>query len=224
MARAEANVVIGNNSAELGCQVVQAILERGGRAVFRQTDVTKAEDVKALVACAVEQFGRLDVAFNNTGFDRKPVPLAEPTEEDVSILFDVNVKGVFLCMKYEIEQMLKNGGGVIVNNSTIFGLDAYANRFIYLATKRAVSGMVKGAAREFATKGIRVNAVAPGPIDEMTLSKGTGGNPYAYAGFVPMGRMGRPEEIAAAVVWLCSDAASFVTGHTLPVEGGVWAP
>ena len=223
MAEAGASVVIGNRNVERGEEVVQIIKSRNAKAVFQKTNVTQASSVEALVALAVSEFGRLDIAFNNAGIDGSHLPLAEQSEADVSELLDVNILGVWLCMKYEISQMLKNGGGAIVNNSSIFGLTGYPGWSVYTATKHAVTGMTKAAALEYAQKGIRINAVGPGPIETSLLSNGTGGEPNSYAGFVPMGRIGQPEEIANAVVWLCSDAASFVTGHTLPVDGGVVA-
>lgn len=221
IAEAGASVVIGNRNAEQGEEVVQAIRTAGGQAVFQRTDVTRAADVAALVQRAVQEFGKLDLAFNNAGVDGAHAPLAEQSEAEVSFILDVNIKGVWLCMKYEIEQMLENGGGAIVNTSSIFGLNGYPGWSIYTATKHAVTGMTKAAALEYATKGIRVNAVGPGPIETPLLEKGTGGDPNAYASFVPMGRIGQPREVANAVVWLCSDEASFITGHTLPVDGGV---
>ncbi len=223
MAKFGALVAIGNRNVERGEEVVQTIRASGGQAIFQKTDVTQAADVAALVERAVKEFGRLDIALNNAGFDGTQVPLAQQSEEDVSFLLDINIKGVWLCMKYEIEQMLKNGGGAIVNTSSIFGLNGYPGWSIYTATKHAVTGLTKAAALEYAQKSIRVNAVAPGPIKTPLLEKGTGGDPDSYAEFVPMGRIGQPEEVANAVVWLCSDAASFVTGHTLPVDGGTGA-
>ena len=135
----------------------------------------------------------------------------------------MNIKGVFYCMKYEIEQMLKTGGGAIVNTSSIFGLNGYPGWSLYVATKHAVTGMTKAAALDYAKQNIRVNAVGPGPVETPLLAKGTGGDPHSYAAFVPMGRIGQPDEIADAVVWLLSDEAHYVTGHTLPVDGGVCA-
>jgi NAD(P)-dependent dehydrogenase (short-subunit alcohol dehydrogenase family) len=222
-AKAGANVVIGNRNAKRGEEVAELICSTGGKAVFHKTDVAQASDVEALISRAVSEFGRLDLAFNNAGIDGSHLPLAEQPEADVSDLLDVNIKGVWLCMKYEIIQMLKNGGGAIVNNSSIFGLNGYPARSIYTATKHAVTGMTKAAALEYAQHGIRINAVGPGPIETPLLEVGTGGDPHSYAGFVPMGRIGQPEEVANTVIWLCSDAASFVTGHTLPVDGGVCA-
>jgi NAD(P)-dependent dehydrogenase (short-subunit alcohol dehydrogenase family) len=223
MARAGASLVIGNRGVELGEEVVRAIEQAGGRAVFQVTDVSKPEDAKALVQRAVKEFGRLDLAFNNAGADGEQVPLHEQDIEKASFLFDVNIKGVFYCMKYEIEEMLRTGGGSIVNTSSIFGLNGYPGWSLYSATKHAVTGMTKSAALDYAQRGIRVNAVGPGPVETPLLTKGTGGDPHSYASFVPMGRIGQPEEIADPVVWLLSDEAQYVTGHTFPVDGGVCA-
>jgi NAD(P)-dependent dehydrogenase (short-subunit alcohol dehydrogenase family) len=221
MARAGASLVIGNRDATKGEAVVRLILQGGGRAVFQRTDVSKPDDVKALVGRAVSEFGRLDLAFNNAGMDGEQVPLHEQDIDEASRLFDVNIKGVFYCMKYEIAQMLETGGGAIVNTSSIFGLNGYPGWSLYTATKHAVTGMTKAAALDYAKRGIRVNAVGPGPVETPLLARGTGGDPHSYAAFVPMGRIGQPEEIADPVVWLLSDEARYVTGHTLPVDGGV---
>ncbi|MEM9927340.1 MAG: SDR family oxidoreductase [Cyanobacteria bacterium P01_D01_bin.50] len=220
---AGASVVIANRNVSKGEEVVQLIRSNGGKAIFVKTDVALGEDVEALINRTVSEFGRLDIAFNNAGIDGSHLPLAEHSEKDVTDLLDINVKGVWLSMKYEIAQMLKNGGGAIVNNSSIFGLNGYPTWSVYTATKHAVTGMTKAAALEYAQQGIRINAVAPGPIETPLLEVGTGGNPHSYSGFVPMGRIGQPEEVANAVLWLSSDTASFVTGHTLPVDGGVSA-
>jgi NAD(P)-dependent dehydrogenase (short-subunit alcohol dehydrogenase family) len=221
MARAGAAVVIGNRDAVKGEEVATLIRQAGGRAVFQKTDVSKPGDVRGLIDRAVEEFGRLDLAFNNAGGDGQQVPLHEQDIDKASLLFDVNIKGVFYCMKYEIEQMLKIGGGSIVNTSSIFGLNGYPGWSLYVATKHAVTGMTKAAALDYAKQNIRVNAVGPGPVETPLLAKGTGGDPHSYAAFVPMGRIGQPDDIADAVVWLLSDKARYVTGHTLPVDGGV---
>ena len=221
MAKAGASLVIGKRNAKLGAEVVRAIEQAGGHAVFQVTDVSKPEDAQALVERAVRKFGRLDLAFNNAGMDGEQVPLHEQNIENASFLFDVNIKGVFYCMKFEIEQMLKTGGGAIVNTSSIFGLNGYPGWSLYTATKHAVTGMTKAAALEYAKRGIRVNAVGPGPVETPLLPKGTGGDPHSYAALVPMGRIGQPDEIADPVVFLLSDEARYVTGHTLPVDGGV---
>jgi NAD(P)-dependent dehydrogenase (short-subunit alcohol dehydrogenase family) len=223
MAQAGASVVIGNRNAAAGKDVVLAIEAAGGTALFQATDVSKPDDVKALVRRTVTEFGRLDLAFNNAGADGEQMPLHEQDIDEASLLFDVNVKGVFYCMKYEIEQMLTSGGGAIVNTSSIFGLNGYPGWSLYSASKHAVTGMTKSAALDYAQRGIRVNAVGPGPVETPLLAKGTGGDPHSYASFVPMGRIGQPEDIAHPVVWLLSDEAEYVTGHTLPIDGGVCA-
>jgi NAD(P)-dependent dehydrogenase (short-subunit alcohol dehydrogenase family) len=223
MAKAGAAIVIGNRDATAGDEVVRLIQQGGGRAVFQKTDVSKPDDARALVERAVAEFGRLDLALNNAGMDGEQVPLHEQDIAKASALFDVNIKGVFYCMKYEIEQMLKTGGGAIVNTSSIFGLNGYPGWSLYVATKHAVTGMTKAAALDYARRNVRINAVGPGPVETPLLHKGTGGDPHSYAAFVPMGRIGQPDEIADVVVWLLSDEARYVTGHTVPVDGGVCA-
>ena len=222
MAKAGALLVIGNRDAKLGEEVVRSIEQAGGRAVFQVTDVSKPNDVKALVARAVKEFGRLDLAFNNAGTDGQQAPLHEQDIDKASLLFDVNIKGVFYCMKYEIEEMLRTGGGSIVNTSSTFGLNGYPGFSLYSGTKHAVTGMTKSAALDYGKRGIRVNAVAPGPIETPMLAKGFGDDPNG-APVVPMGRTGQPEEIADPVVFLLSDEARYVTGHTFPVDGGFCA-
>jgi NAD(P)-dependent dehydrogenase (short-subunit alcohol dehydrogenase family) len=222
MARAGASVVIGNRDAKPGEEVVRAIEQTGGRAVFQVTDVSKPEDAHALVQRAVHEFGRLDLAFNNAGTAGEQAPLHEQDIEKASWLFDVNIKGVFYCMKYEVDQMLRTGGGSIVNTSSTFGLNGYPGFSLYSGTKHAVTGMTKSAALDYATRGIRVNAIAPGPIETPMLAKGFGEDPNGVP-VVPMGRTGQPEEIADPVVWLLSDEARYVTGHTFPVDGGFCA-
>lgn len=227
LGRAGANVVIGNRNREQGQAVVQEIAVCGGRAEFVRTDVSNVNDVKVLVAHAVAKFGRLDLAFNNAGMEGETKPLHEQEETLAMQLIDVNLKGIFCAMKYEIEAMLKNAGdsrgegrGAIVNCSSVLGLGGFRGGSLYAASKHAVIGLTKSAALDYAAQGIRINAVAPGPIETPMLKRFGDGNLQVHAKAVPMGRIGQPEEVAAAVLWLLSDAASFVTGHTLPVDGG----
>lgn len=223
LARNGARVVLGNRRAEEGEQTAGLIREGGGEAIFQVTDVSRSADVKSLVGRAVQEFGRLDLAFNNSGTEGVLGPLVSQADGDFDRAFQVNVKGVWLGMKYQIEQMLKQKSGVIINNASIFGLVGGPHFSTYTATKHAVIGLTRAAALELAPQGIRVNAVAPGPIRTEMMQRATGGNEDVFAAMVPMKRVGSPEEIAEAVVWLFSDAASFVTGQTLAVDGGFLA-
>jgi NAD(P)-dependent dehydrogenase (short-subunit alcohol dehydrogenase family) len=218
-----ARVVIADIAAEAGEEAAKAIREAGGEAFFVQTDVSQADGVETMVRRAVETFGRVDCACNNAGIEGKQAPTAECTEENFDRVIAVNLKGVWLCMKYEIEQMLKQGGGAIVNVSSVAGHVGFENIPAYTASKHGVLGLTKTAALEYAQKNIRVNAVAPGVIRTAMVERVTGGKPEVearHAAFQPVGRMGEPEEVAEAIVWLCSDAASFVTGTSLSVDGG----
>jgi NAD(P)-dependent dehydrogenase (short-subunit alcohol dehydrogenase family) len=230
LARAGATVVIGNRNREQGEAVVHEIAALGGSASFFRTDVSKRAEVKALVDQTLAAHGRLDLAFNNAGVDGQQKPMHEQDATEADFLIDVNIKGVFWSMKYEIEAMLRNpiggggtGRGAVVNNSSVFGLKGFPDWSLYVGSKHALTGMTKTAALDYATKGVRINAVAPGPIETPLLAKSAGGNPHVYASVVPMARIGQPDEVAAAVVWLLSDAASYVTGVTLPVDGGYCA-
>jgi NAD(P)-dependent dehydrogenase (short-subunit alcohol dehydrogenase family) len=227
LARAGATVVIGNRNREQGQAVVAEISAIGGRADFLRTDVSRVADVQALVQHAVQTFGRLDIAFNNAGIEGDQKPLHEQDLEAANQVIDVNLKGIFWSMKYEIESMLKNapnsrgeGRGAIVNCGSVFGVNGAATWSMYSASKHAVTGMSKTAALDYATMGVRVNTVAPGPIATPLLAKAGGGDTKVFGAAVPMKRIGSPEEVAAAVVWLLSEEASYVTGHTLIVDGG----
>jgi NAD(P)-dependent dehydrogenase (short-subunit alcohol dehydrogenase family) len=224
-AREGAKLVIADMNAEGGQQTVHMITENGGEATFVQVDVSKAREVEAMISKAVETYGRLDCAHNNAGIGSRPrAPLHECTEGTWDRVLAINLKSVWLCMKYEIIQMLKQGSGTIVNTASIMGLvGSWSGTAAYNASKHGVVGLTKTAALEYATSGIRVNAVCPGYIQTPLIEEALTSNPALEAQIVarhPVGRMGKPEEIAEAVVWLCSDAASFVTGHTMTVDGG----
>ncbi len=207
----------------VGRETVQRIRDAGGKAIFVKTDVSKAAEVMALVDNAVSTYGRLDCAFNNAGIEGITAPTADCTEENWDRVIDINLKGVWLCMKYEIPEMLKRSGGAIVNTASVAGLVGFQGSPAYCASKGGVIQLTKTTALEYATKGIRINAVCPGVIRTPMVERVTGGKPELEVQFTalePVGRMGAPGEVAEAVLWLCSDAASFVTGHPLVVDGG----
>ncbi len=226
LARAGAKVVVAGRRLEEGQAVAEEISRAGGEALFVQTDVTKEAQVKRLVEETVAHFGRLDIAFNNAGIEQAG-PVTDVTEEDYRKVFDINVLGVFLSQKYEIPAMLQSGGGSIINTSSIVGHVAMPGASVYIASKHAVEGITKTTALELAGQGIRVNAVAPGAIATEMIDRfaGTEGseNRQWLASQHPMGRLGLVQEIAAAVLYLASDAASFTTGISLPVDGGYLA-
>jgi NAD(P)-dependent dehydrogenase (short-subunit alcohol dehydrogenase family) len=202
------------------------IRDTGGTASFKRTDVLVAAEIKALVDHAVKTHGRLDIAFNNAGIEGDPRPLAEQTEANFDAVMDVNVKGVWLSMKYEIPRMLEQAGGAIVNCSSVAGVIGFPGIGIYAASKHAVIGLTKVAALEYSAQGIRINAVNPAVIDtEMVdrLADGMNIKKDDLTTFHPIGRLGRVEEVAEAVLWLCSERASFVTGHSLIIDGGFTA-
>ena len=218
-----AQVMVSDVVVEGGEETVARIKAAGGEATFRRADVSQRADVEALIRQTVETYGRLDCAHNNAGIEGDLAPTADCTEANWDRTIAINLKGVWLCMKYEIPQMLEQGGGVIVNTSSVAGLVGFVNLPAYVATKHGVAGLTRTAAVEYAQQGIRVNAVCPGVIHTPMVDRIVGGDVEAAAQFTalePVGRMGLPAEVAQAVVWLCSDAASFVTGIAMPVDGG----
>ncbi len=222
-AREGAKVVVADVVPLGGEETVRLIQDDGGEATFVQGDVSRSSDVEALVKKTVELYGQLDYAHNNAGIEGTQGTTIDCTEDCWDRTIDINLKGVWLCMKYEIPEMLKNHGGAIVNTSSVAGLVGFANIPAYTASKHGVAGLTKVAALEFATQGIRVNAVCPGVIKTPMIERFTGGDPAVEAQFTagePIGRLGNPEEVAQAVVWLCTDEASFVTGVAMPVDGG----
>jgi NAD(P)-dependent dehydrogenase (short-subunit alcohol dehydrogenase family) len=222
-ARAGARVILGNRRVAEGEETVKAVQAEGGEATFVKTDVTKAAEVEALVTAAAEAYGRLDCAFNNAGATGIMARTAECTEENWDSIINLNLKGVWLCMKYEILQMLKQGGGAIVNNASVAGMVGLRGGPAYSASKGGVIQLTRTAALEYSKKGIRVNAVCPGyvltPMTEGHLKENREFEAQIKK-YQPLGRLGTAEEIAEAVVWLCSDAASFITGHPLVIDGG----
>ncbi len=225
-ARAGAKVVVAGRRAVEGEETIELIHAAGGDGVFVKTDVSKATEVETLVQTAVEKFGRLDIAFNNAGIEGVWSPIVRQSEEDWDRTIAINLKGVWLCLKYEIRQMLKQGGGgAIVNMSSITGLVGAVGVAAYSASKHGVIGLTQTAALENAKTGIRINAVCPGftetPMSDRVF-RAPGVHKYVLSCH-PIGRLGRPTEIAEAVLWMCSDRASFMTGQSLVLDGGFLA-
>lgn len=218
-ARGGARVVLGDIAEDGLTETQRLISEAGGEALAVRTDVSHAADVQALVDAAVQTYGRLDCAHNNAGLLGAFAHTAESTEENFDRLIAVNLKGVWLCLRAEIPQMLSQGGGAIVNTASSAGLVGFRGLPAYVASKHGVAGLTKTAAAEYARKGIRVNAVCPGFVDT-PMVQGLSGSDRID---LPIGRLAKPEEIAEAVIWLCSSAASYVTGHTLVVDGALTA-
>jgi NAD(P)-dependent dehydrogenase (short-subunit alcohol dehydrogenase family) len=217
-----ASVVIADIDSEGANRTVELIRKNGGEAGYRQSDTSRNSDVKAMVEETVNEFGRLDFACNNAGI-HNPLPesLIEADEETWDRIIAVNLKGIFLCMKYEVRQMVAQGYGVIVNMASLAGLVAESGCYAYVASKHGILGLTKAAAFDYARQGIRINAVCPGAIETPGLMRAPEEFRQKLRETTPVGRMGKPEEVAATVMWLCSDLASFVTGTGIVIDGGV---
>jgi NAD(P)-dependent dehydrogenase (short-subunit alcohol dehydrogenase family) len=221
-AREGAKVVVADIVVASGEETVAMIKAGGGEAMFVRCDISRAADVEVAVKAAVDTYGRLDCAHNNAGIEGALAPTADYPEADWDRVLGINLKGPFLCMKSEIPRMVAGGGGAIVNTASIAGIVGFQGLVAYTASKFGVNGITKVAALEYAAAGVRVNSVCPGVIQTPMIDRLVADNPEMGAGLVagtPMGRLGLPGEIAEAVVWLCSDRASFVTGHNMVVDG-----
>ncbi|MEH2091024.1 SDR family oxidoreductase [Nostoc sp.] len=215
----------GRRDAE-GEKTAKLIHETGAECLYVRSDVSSEAEVKVLVEKAIATYGRLDCAFNNAGTESSSKPLHEQSIEDFDKVMSINVRGLFLCMKYEIQQMLSQGSGAIVNNSSTVGLFGFPGTSPYVASKHAVMGLTRSAALDYVKQGIRINAVNPGPIATDMVDRilePLGITVDSFASTVPMGRVGQAEEIAQAVIFLCSDAASYITGQPLAIDGGYTA-
>ncbi len=221
-AREGAHLTVAGRRDEEGTKLVAELRKLGAEAEFVHADVRHEDDVRSLVDKTVARFGRLDVAVNNAGTEGTPGPVTEQTAETYAATFDTNVLGTLLSMKHELRIMMGQGHGSIVNVSSTFGRTAAAGASIYVASKHAVEGLTKAAALEAAESGVRVNAVAPGPIETGMLNRftGTAENKAALVSGVPVKRVGKPEEIAQTIVFIASDKASFITGASIAVDGG----
>jgi len=224
LAKEGVKVTVAARRAKEGEETVRLVKEAGSDGMFVKTDVANEDDVRSLVEKTVKIYGKLDYAFNNAGIAETPTPLVEQTSNVFDQIINVDVKGVWLCMKYEIPQMIRRGGGAIVNMSAAGGVIGLPQNSIYSASKHAVLGLTKSAALEYAKSGIRINAIAPGGV-ETDMARGAAEDNKQFVetlkSMQPTGRFADPEEIANAVVWLLSDKASFVLGHTLLADGGL---
>jgi NAD(P)-dependent dehydrogenase (short-subunit alcohol dehydrogenase family) len=220
-----ANVVVSGRNEAAGAKLVAELVATGAKAHFIRADVRRDDEVRALVDATVERFGRLDAAINNAGTEGQPGAITEQTAETYAATFDTNVLGVLLSLKHEIRVMAAQGVGSIVNVSSVLGKVGIGGASVYVASKHAVEGLTKAAALEVASQGIRVNAVAPGPIDTGMLDRFVGSEEgkKQFGASLPLGRIGKPDEIAQAIVFLALSKSTFITGHSLSVDGGAGA-
>ncbi len=222
-AREGASVAVADLSEKANEETARMIRDLGAHALAIRCNVTRNEDVRRALNATIDTFGRLDFAFNNAGVEYEIKPAADVTEDEWDRIIDVDLRGVFLCMKQEIPLILKQGGGAIVNTSSGAGIRGFKGGAAYVAAKHGVIGLTRAAALDYAPSNIRINAVCPGSIDTPMMDRFSGGTDEGRQAVIaqePVGRMGTPDEIAAAVVWLCSDAARFVVGSALVVDGG----
>jgi NAD(P)-dependent dehydrogenase (short-subunit alcohol dehydrogenase family) len=224
--RAGACVVVADTSVDGGHATAAMIVEGGGKALFVQANVARAADVEALIDKTVGRFGRLDCALNNAGLEETALDMVDADEAAFDKIISANVKGTWLCMKYQIRQMLKQGGGSIVNTASVAGLLGAPGQAIYSASKHAVIGLTRSAAAEYAHAGIRINSVCPGVVSTAAMARAFERDPeraQALRSAYPMGRFAEPADVAQAALWLCSEHSAFVTGHQLAVDGGLSA-
>ena len=222
-AREGANIVVADTNIQDGEETARRIKGTGIEALFVPTDVSQATAVETLINTTIATYGRLDYAFNNAGINEEHGPLTDCTEAQWDRIISINLKGIWLCMKYEIPHMLKLGKGSIVNTASVVGLTGGRGFPAYVASKHGIIGLTKATALDYGKDGIRVNAVCPGTIYTPMYERRVGNDPETTARIIseiPLRRLGQPEDIAEAVIWLCSDASSFVTGHALVIDGG----